>query len=207
MTHPTETMPESRTRAKPLSPDDRRAAIIDAVTPLLIEHGRYITTKQIADAAGIAEGTIFRAFPDKEAIIEAAVEKFLDPTATNARLRAIDPELSLEDKINDILFLLRSRMTGIFGMMQAAGMSGPPPRRPETDSFHQLVAEVLAPNLAELQMPPERIATLVRLIAFASAIPHFNQGQEVPTSDLAHFITYGIAGLRAKAERGSADAS
>ena len=41
-------------RAKPLSPDDRRKALVEATIPLLLEHGRAVTTKQIADAAGVA---------------------------------------------------------------------------------------------------------------------------------------------------------
>jgi AcrR family transcriptional regulator len=202
----TETI-DTRTRARPLSPDDRRAAIIDAVTPLLMEHGRAVTTRQIADAAGIAEGTIFRAFPDKDAIILAAVEKFLDPSGINSRLRAIDPELALEAKVNEILIQLRGRMTGIFGMMQAAGMSGPPPRSPEAEDFVDVIADVLGPSLVELQVPSEQFASFMRLVAFASSIRHFNQGHEIATADLAHLITYGIAGAPAEAEGGSADAS
>jgi AcrR family transcriptional regulator len=191
-----------------MAPDDRRAMIIDAVIPLLMENGREVTTKQIAEAADIAEGTIFRVFGDKESLFEAAVEKFLDPTASHKALLAIDPELPLEAKVNDILFLLRSRMTGIFGIMSAVGMSGPPPRarhEPRSDNFEQVIAKVLTPDLAQLNAPADRIASFVRLVAFASAIPHFNQGHEIPTAELAHIITYGIAGT--PAERGSANAS
>jgi AcrR family transcriptional regulator len=192
-----------RARAKPLSTDDRRAMIIDAIIPLLMEHGRSVTTRQIADAADIAEGTIFRVFDDKDALFEAAVDKFLDPAPLHAGLRAIDPDLPLEAKVNDILFQLRSRMTGIFGIMNAVGMSGPPPRRPVVQSFEHVVEEVLRPNLEELQLSPERIAAFVRLVAFAAAIPHFNQDREIPTAELAKLVTYGIAGR--PAERGSRD--
>jgi AcrR family transcriptional regulator len=193
-----------RTRAKPLSTDDRRAMIIDAVIPLLMEHGRAVTTRQIADAADVAEGTIFRVFADKDALIDAAVDKFLDATAANRQLRAIDPELSLEAKVNDILFQLRSRMKGIFGIMSAVGMSGPPARSPSAENFEDVIEDVLRPDLERLQIPLDRIASFVRLVAFASAIPQFNQGNEIPTADLAHVITYGIAGH--PAERGSSDA-
>jgi AcrR family transcriptional regulator len=179
--------------------------IIDAIIPLLMEHGRSVTTRQIADAADIAEGTIFRVFADKDALFEAAVDKFLDPAPLHAGLRAIDPDLPLEAKVNDILFQLRSRMTGIFGIMSAVGMSGPPPRRPVVQSFEDVVEEVLRPNFEELQLSPERIAAFVRLVAFAAAIPHFNQDHEIPTAELARLVTYGIAGR--PEERGNRDAA
>jgi len=59
------------TRATALPPDERRSMIVAATLPLLLEHGDRVTTKQIAEAAGIAEGTIFRVFADKDALIAA----------------------------------------------------------------------------------------------------------------------------------------
>ena len=195
----------TRVRAKPMSVDERRAMIVDAVIPLLIEHGREVSTRQIADAAGIAEGTIFRVFIDKEEIFAAAVEKFLDPGELHERLRAIDPELPLEGKVNDILFQLRARMTGIFGIMSAVGTQGPPRGRRTTDNFALVIDEILRPDLEQLNVPPERIGSFLRLVAFASAIPHFNEGNEMSTAELAQYITYGIAGH--PAEGGSSNAS
>jgi AcrR family transcriptional regulator len=179
--------------------------IVDSVIPLLIEQGREVTTRQIAEAAGIAEGTIFRVFPDKEALFEAAIEKFLDPGSLDERLRAIDPDLPLEAKVNDILFQLRARMTGIFGIMHAVGMHGPRPRRTSADIFVATIDEVLRPDLARLGVPPERIASFLRLVAFSSAIPQFNEGHEISTAELARYVTYGIAGT--PAEGRSPDAS
>ena len=39
-------------RAKPLSPEQRRTAILDAVIPLLVERGATVTTAEMAEAAG-----------------------------------------------------------------------------------------------------------------------------------------------------------
>ena len=43
-----------RTRAAALPPSERRAEIIAATLPLVREHGANVTTRQIAEAAGIA---------------------------------------------------------------------------------------------------------------------------------------------------------
>ena len=54
-----------RERARPLPPDDRREAILEAIIPLLQERGRNVTSRELAEAAEVAEGTLFRAFGDK----------------------------------------------------------------------------------------------------------------------------------------------
>ncbi len=52
-------------RATPLPLDERRAALIAATEPLLEQFGRDVSTRQIAEAACVAEGTIFAPSPPR----------------------------------------------------------------------------------------------------------------------------------------------
>jgi AcrR family transcriptional regulator len=184
-------------RARPLSVEDRRGQIVDAVIPLLFEHGAGVTTRQIADAAGVAEGTIFRAFGDKESIIDAAVERFLDPEPLQRSLSYIDPELPLEQKVNDILFHLRSRFTGIMGIMSAIGMRGRPIHsRDVRQQLVDIITGVLEGESARLRIPPAQAAYVIRIVAFAASIDGFNDDHRMETTEIADFIVFGIGNGR-----------
>ena len=188
-----ETAKSAGTRARPLSVDDRRAMILEAVMPLLAEHGRDISSKQIAEAAGIAEGTVFRAFGDKESLIEAAIVKFLDPEPLRRGLRAIDPTLPLEQKVLAVVMLMRQRFGEIFRIMAMVG-GGPPPRRDQRHEFAVIIARLLEPEAERLNWPPERVAHIIRLITFASSLPALNENSEFTETELAAVVLYGVAG-------------
>jgi len=180
-------------RAQPMSADDRKAMIVDAVIPLLLEHGRGMTSRQIAEAAGIAEGTIFRAFGDKETLVQAAIEKYLDPEPLREALRSIDPALPLENKVRAILYLLRERFASVMRIMPVIGPERPPVPQ-ERGEFARIIARILEPEAQELNWPPERVAHVLRLISFSSAFPALNEGIEFSLDDLARLVLTGIAG-------------
>jgi AcrR family transcriptional regulator len=183
---------ESTGRARPLAPEQRKASIIEACIPLLFEHGAAVTSKQIADAAGVAEGTIFRAFGDKESLIAASVEHFLDPEPIRRSLSHIDPELELEQKVNDILFHLRSRFTGIMGIMSAIGTRPTGGNHEIRRQLIDIITTVLAGEADRLRVTPEQAAYLIRIIAFAASIDSFNSDYQLETAELASFVVHGI---------------
>jgi AcrR family transcriptional regulator len=180
-------------RARPLSVEDRREAIVDVVVPLLLEFGSEVTTKQIAERAGVAEGTLFRAFGDKDSIIRAAVERFVDPLPLRTMLRSIDTDLSLEQKVHDIVLHLRARFEGVIGIMAASGMTGRPPGLDARSDFAEVVADVLADEIPHLRVDVTRMAYFIRLVAFASSIGPFNRAVSFTTDELTDLILHGIA--------------
>lgn len=112
----------TRTRAPALPRSERRAEIVAATLPLLLTHGSAVTTRQIADAAGIAEGTVFRVFPDKESLIEAAVDSAFDMAPVDAGLAAIDPTLDLERRLVAAVEILRRRFADILRLQTTVEM-------------------------------------------------------------------------------------
>jgi len=182
-----------RGRARPLSVEDRQASIIDATIPLLLEHGRGVTSKQIAEAANIAEGTIFRAFGDKETLVQAAIEKYLDPEPLRDALRAIDPSLPLEHKVRAIIYLLRERFQSVMRIMATIGHERPPVPQVR-HQFVGIIEQILAPELDRLNWPAERVAYILRLISFSSAFPALNEGVEFSIDDLTRIVLVGIVG-------------
>lgn len=79
-----------------MSRDDRRAAIATATVPLLARYGAAVTTRQIAQAANVAEGTLFRAFEDKDELIHAALVAALDPAPLVRSIHELPAHDSLE---------------------------------------------------------------------------------------------------------------
>ncbi len=191
-------MPRSG-RAKPFSLEDRRAMIIDVTMPLLLEHGNGVTTKQIADNAGVEEVTVFRAFGDRESLIDAAVERSLDPEPLRIMLRAIDFDFPLRGRVRDVLFHLQARTTGLVGLM-AALHPRQPPRRGSADEIIDLIdlidliESVLAPDAADRRVDARTIANYRRLLAFTTSVPAFNEPHPFTIDELTGFVVNGIRG-------------
>src|SRR4051795_13422645 len=86
-------------RAAALPPEERREALIAATLPLVLEHGTEVSTRLIAEAAGVAEGTIFRVFPTKEELIQAVVASAFDTAPLVEALGQLDRQLPLADRL------------------------------------------------------------------------------------------------------------
>ena len=184
-----------RERARPLPPDDRREMILGAIIPLLRERGRDVTSRELAEAAGIAEGTLFRAFGDKDSIIRAAIDKMLDPKPFRDALRTIRRDQSLEEKITEVIELLQQRFQGVFAIMATFEMTGRPPVPPagSGEEWIAIVRELLDDDLDRLAVPIDTIAHYLRLVAFSSSLPPLNQTRSFDAAELATLVTHGIA--------------
>ncbi len=186
------TAPAKTPRAAPLSVDDRRAMIIAAVAEVLRTHGPAVTSRQLAEAAGIAEGTIYRAFADKDDLIRASIETYLDAAPLLHALESIDPALSLEHKIREAVALVRARFRDVVGLISLFGEYRNRPSAHSHVAMNQAFNLFLAPEIERLTLEPDRIAGLVQLLAFSSSLPHFSDDVSFTDDELAAIILHGI---------------
>jgi AcrR family transcriptional regulator len=102
----------------PLPPSQRRAAIVSAVLPLVLERGSAVTSRELAAAAQVAEGTIFKVFGDKEQLIAAVVEHAVDPAAFERAVRELDESLAFDARLVEVTALMQRRMVDLWGLLQ-----------------------------------------------------------------------------------------
>ena len=185
-----------RERAKPLAPEDRREAIITATRPLLYQHGQSTTTKLIAEAAGIAEGTIFRSFSTKDELFDAVLEREFDPEAFLARVAEIDPALPLRDRLLAYTTLLQGRFLGIFRLVAAMGMPKPPAKFQDEQARRRLhdsgLLSLIGADADRFTLPVERVAELVRGLTFAASHPHLTEQSPLTPEEIVDVILHGV---------------
>lgn len=188
-------------RARPLPPDERRAKLIAATLPLVAEHGTRVTTRQIAEAAGVAEGTIFRVFPDKDALVHAAVQAALDPQPTLDDLVAIDAALPLADRLTRIAEILQERFLQAFNLLIAVRMHAPPgtgaphgqrPAPPSHEAIYDTIIQLLEPDRDQFRYSLAEVARMLRLLTFSGTHPMITEGRPLAPEEIASVLLDGV---------------
>jgi AcrR family transcriptional regulator len=184
----------TKSRAEPLAPEQRRKAIVDAVIPLILESGSNVTTSQIADAAGIAEGTIFRVFPDKSSLLFEAIKASFDPAPELEQLAAIERDLPFEIKLRKAAAIIVQRAERVHALA-AVLRSMPLPASVSMHDAHKnavgansllfwATTRIFQDHSRQLAVEPARAAAAFRGLLFAVSFP-LSDPDELITADEA----------------------
>lgn len=192
-------------RATPMAPDERRRAIVDATVELLLDKGAELTTKEIAQAAGVAEGTIFRAFETKDEVIHAAVCSALQPNASLSEITDLPDDQSLQRRVEALLHILIAEIHRTRSLLvlltresgQPHGRHGPRGLHPGgihdgRERLSQATIDALSPYSDQLRVPATTAGRVLTALAIASSFPTPNELSATPET-MANVVLHGIA--------------
>lgn len=199
-----------------MHPDDRREALIGVFLDLAHREGRPPTTSEIAREAGVAEGTIFRAFPTKDALQEEAVQVAFCPAPVRRSIAAIGTDLTVRDRLVAFTTIMQRRFHEVFGLMGALGLSEPPnrgphlacyaagrhlrgasdegaeelePHQPLLDTVHELLADAAE---GDFVVPAPEVVHRIRLLCFSGSHPGIADGRTLTPEEIVDTVLYGV---------------
>lgn len=177
--------------------DERRAQIMDAVLPVIREHGAGVTSRQLAEAAGVAEGTIFRSFGSKDALLAEVFQREGERAYSLAAIE-IDPRRPLGVTVQLLVDLIVEQMGELMRLALVLGRIG---RDPEGDAranerygafMHDIVRH-LEPYRDELRLDPARSATVLSTLAIAASSDWGQPTRPLPPEAALDVLLNGIA--------------
>jgi AcrR family transcriptional regulator len=192
-------VPAAARRAAALPPEERREALIAATLPLVLEHGTEVSTRLIAEAAGVAEGTIFRVFASKDELIEAVVASAFDPSSLVEGIAALDPSLPLADRLVAAVELMQARGRRIAGLVHAFAARGSLPDRERAQRVRasenrvvDALADLLTGDRDQLRWPPPETARRLRLVTLALSSPRLADTDPLPPEEIVSLLLDGL---------------
>ncbi len=196
-------------RATALPPAERRRAIVAALVPLIAERGGEVSTREIAQAAGIAEGTIFRAFADKRALMLAVAQEAINPADGERSFH--ESIAGLEDlraKVVVVAQGIQARMHLTMAVMMATrrylmdegDQASPRDAKPGPPAFVVQAQSELNARLRgmfeahrdELSVTPEVAATAFRSLVLGSGRFELGLGAVLTPTDIADLLLDGL---------------
>lgn len=188
-----------------MTPDDRRQAIIEAVQPLLLTQGASLSTRQIAEAAGVAEGTLFRVFESKQELLGAAALAALRTEPAIEQLGALPDGGTLEQRVADVLEILQSEIRRTRALSMTLHPLGQPipagtthhhkafDHRERRQRLAEAVTAALADHADELTVAPPAAARMLLALAFATSIDLTDTNTLPGPAEIADLVLHGIA--------------
>lgn len=192
-----------------MPPEERRQAIVAALVPLLVERGGELSTKEIAKAAGVAEGTIFGVFKDKRELMLAAAQEAIDPADGRRSLdELLHSDASLREQITAVTRQLQDRMQLTMTVMIAVRTAlarehdGPSERHPAGPPEFLLTAQerldeqlvaLFKARRPELTVSPQIAALALRSMIFGSAArPYLGSSPTLSPEQIADLVLDGV---------------
>jgi AcrR family transcriptional regulator len=169
-----------------------RSHVLDAARQLLAEHGDAVQMSDVARAAGVGVGTVYRHFATRQALVEAAAEQRFAEILAFGRSRCLrDP-----DPVHGLARLLRRtgevlyRERGLSASLEAA-MGSPEPRGEMRAQLESVAGTLIERGKAAGALRRDAtVADVYMIVCGLAAVIRFRSG------DWRRFVDVAVDGLR-----------
>lgn len=142
-------------RPRKVEPAERKAAILDAALHVFAERGfEAARLDDVAARSGVAKGTLYLYFKDKEALFEEVVRSAVSPVLERLEAVAAGPELPFDKVLDAIYELFVTEVLGTERKLLIRLILAEGPRFPRIAEFYY--RNVVGRALPQLQKLAER---------------------------------------------------
>ena len=142
-------------RAPKVDPETRRQAIIEAALTVFAENGfGAARLDDVAAQAGVAKGTLYLYFDDKESLFEAVIRNAVTPIIERLEALASAPAVPFEAALEALAAMFEKEVLGTRRKLVARLVISEGPRFPRIAQFHY--RNVVAPIMALIAKLAER---------------------------------------------------
>lgn len=166
-------------------------------------HGAGFTTKQVAEAAGVAEGTVFRVFSSKQDLLDAVIDDVLDPGPMVRAIQEFPEDPDLPARVTRIVRLLHDNIAGVAALFAALHAMPSPdvalhhhgtkhPMSSRISALQDVLEETLTPWAAQLRTDLPRAAAFIRSVSLATYHPMFSDHIHIAPDEVAGLLVHGL---------------
>jgi AcrR family transcriptional regulator len=162
-------------RARKAEPAARRDAILDAALTVFAERGfEAARLDDVATQAGVAKGTLYLYFKDKEALFEEVVRNAASPIVERLSVLAAAPDMPMATMLDALFSLFEKEVLGTRRKLLIRLIIAEGPRFPRIAEFYfRNVVGRIMPMLAQIaqraadrgELPNDAVARYPQLVA------------------------------------------
>lgn len=161
-TPPAKTPPRKPGRPRKAEPEARKAAILDAALHVFAERGyEAARLDDVAGRAGVAKGTLYLYFKDKETLFEEVVRSAVSPVLEHLTALAATPDLPFDKALDALYAMFETEVLGTQRKLLIRLIIAEGPRFPRIAEFYyrNVIARIM-PIIRKLAEQAARDGTL-----------------------------------------------